>query len=468
MPQEFIDIRSLDMEGRGVGHLDNADGTVGKVVFVEGALPGERVGFASYRRKSKWEAATMTRIVRQSSQRVTPKCVYFGTCGGCAMQHLDPAAQVAMKQRVLEDNLKHIGRVRPDMILRPIHGPSWGYRFRARISVRNVPKKGGVLVGFHERKSGFITDMRSCEILPQHVSEMLPLLRGLIAGLSIVEHVPQIELAIGEDENGLATVMVLRIMAALSPADELGLRNFADRHAVQWWLQTGGPDTAAPFYPARSDLHYLLPEFGIRMPFKPTDFTQVNHQVNRVLVSRALRLLDVQPDDRVADLFCGLGNFTLPLATRAREVVGIEGSAALTARALENAALNGLANSTKFETRNLFDVTASDLAALGRFDRMLIDPPREGAMALCEALVVIAGSTPVRVRSALLPRRIVYVSCNPATLARDAALLVDGAGYVLAQAGVMNMFPHTAHVESIAVFDLPPGSESIPASTAHT
>jgi 23S rRNA (uracil1939-C5)-methyltransferase len=450
MPQNIIDIKSLDMEGRGVGHLENEDGSPGKVIFVEGALPGERVGFASYRRKAKWEAATMLELHRESSQRVAPRCAYFGICGGCAMQHLEPAAQVAMKQRVLEDNFKHIGRVRPEMILRPIHGPAWGYRFRARISVRNVPKKGGVLVGFHERKSGYITDMLTCEILPPHVSAMLVPLRKLIAGLSIMEHIPQIELAIGEGDAGLVTAMVLRIMAPLSADDEVALKAFADAHAVQWWLQTAGPETAMQFYPLDQDLHYLLPEFGVRMPFKPTDFTQVNHQINRVLVGRALRLLDVQPQDRVADLFCGLGNFTLPLATQAREVVGIEGSATLTERAIANAAANGLAANTQFSSRNLFDLTAEEFFALGRFDRMLIDPPREGAIAVCEALAALDAS-----RADFKPQRIVYVSCNPATLARDAAVLVNGAGYILRQAGVMNMFPHTAHVESIAVFDLP-------------
>ena len=450
MPQNLIDIKSLDMEGRGVGHLENDDGTFGKVIFVEGALPGERVGFVSYRKKAKWEAATMLSLHRESSQRVRPKCAYFGVCGGCAMQHLEPAAQVAMKQRVLEDDFKHIGRIKPEMILRPIYGPTWGYRFRARISVRNVPKKGGVLVGFHERKSGYVTDMRSCEILPPHVSAMLVPLRALIAGLSIMEQVPQIELAIGEGETGLVTAMVLRIMAALSAADALALKAFADQHAVQWWLQSAGPETAVQFYPLDQDLHYLLPEFGVRMPFKPTDFTQVNHQVNRVLVGRALRLLDVQPTDRVADLFCGLGNFTLPLATQAREVVGIEGSVTLTDRAIANAAANGLAEKTRFASRNLFDITAGEFVALGRFDRMLIDPPREGAVAVCEALAALDAG-----KAAFKPQRIVYVSCNPATLARDAAVLVNSAGYVLRQAGVMNMFPHTAHVESIAVFDLP-------------
>ena len=438
------------MEGRGVGHLDNDDGSVGKVVFVEGALPGERVGFASYRKKAKWEAAIMLGLYQESAQRVTPRCAYFGVCGGCAMQHLDAAAQVAMKQRVLEDNLKHIGRLQADMMLRPIHGPTWGYRYRARISVRNVPKKGGVLVGFHERKSGYITDMRSCEILPAHVSAMLVPLRGLIAGLSVMEQIPQIELAIGEGASGQVTAMVLRIMAPLSAADEDALRSFADQYGVQWWLQTGGPDTAMQFYPATPELAYLLPEFGVTMPFKPTDFTQVNHQINRVLVGRALRLLGAGADERVADLFCGLGNFTLPLATQVREVVGIEGSAALTARARANAAANGLSAKTVFSTRNLFEFSSADLVALGRFDRLLIDPPREGAMAVCEALAGLAPQD-----TGLRPQRIVYVSCNPATLARDAAILVNGAGYVLSQAGVINIFPHTAHVESIAVFDRP-------------
>ena len=449
MLKNIIDIKSLDMEARGVGHLANEDGSVGKVIFVEGALPGERVGFASYRKKAKWEAAIMLGMYRESSQRVQPKCQYFGVCGGCAMQHLEPAAQVAMKQRVLEDNFKHIGRIKSEMMLRPVHGPTWGYRFRARLSVRNVPKKGGVLVGFHERKAGYITDMRSCEILPPHVSALLVPLRELIAGLSIMEQIPQIELAIGDGAHGLLTVLVLRIMAPLSADDEEALRRFADLHAIQWWLQVGGPDTAVQFYPQDQPLQYVLPEFGIRMPFKPTDFTQVNHQINRVLVVKALGLLEVQPHERIADMFCGLGNFTLPLATQAREVMGIEGSAALTERAIGNARENGLAEKTRFQTRNLFEVDADDLVALGAFDRWLIDPPRDGAMALCEALVGLAA------RPAFKPRRIVYVSCNPATLARDAALLVTGAGYVLRQAGVVNMFPHTAHVESIAVFDLP-------------
>jgi 23S rRNA (uracil1939-C5)-methyltransferase len=442
MQQTILEIESLDMDARGIGHLSNDDGTTGKVIFVEGALPGERVSFQSFRRKPKWEAAHMTELHRESSLRVKPKCQYFGVCGGCAMQHLEPAAQVAMKQRVLEDNLKHIGKVKPEMMLRPIYGPSWGYRYRARLSVRLVKKKGTVLVGFHERKSSFVADMQTCEILPPHVSAMLMPLRELVGAMSIVEHVPQIELAVGQD----VTAMVMRIMAPLSGADETLLKAFADQHGVQWWLQTGGLDTVTCFYPTAQRLHYSLPEFDVDMPFKPTDFTQVNHQINRVLVARALGLLAVQPGDRVADLFCGIGNFTLPLARQAREVVGIEGSTVLTERALENATANGLADKTRFECRNLFEATAADFSALGKFERMLIDPPREGAMAVSTALAELDVTQK--------PQRIVYVSCNPSTLARDAAILVNGGGYRLTHAGVINMFPHTSHVESIAVFEL--------------
>ncbi|MDB5773920.1 MAG: rumA [Herbaspirillum sp.] len=454
MQDIILDIESLDMEGRGIGHLRNDDGTPGKVIFVEGALPGERAGYSTYRKKANWEAAKMTVLHRESALRVAPGCAFFGICGGCAMQHMEPSAQVAAKQRVLEDSLWHIGKVRAENMLRPIYGPTWGYRYRARISMRNVPKKGGMLVGFHERKSSYITDMTSCRILPAHVSAMLVPLRQLVGSMEARDALPQIELAIGEgDGDGHAsaqvTAMVLRHMTPLSADDEAKLRSFADTHHVHWWLQPEGPDSAHPFYPAQSDLHYTLPEFGVRMPFKPTDFTQVNHQINRVLVTRALRLLDVAPGDRVADLFCGLGNFTLPIATQAASVVGIEGSTALTDRATDNAAANGLSGKTAFYCRNLFEATAQDFIALGKFDRMLVDPPREGAQAVCQALIDLGALAP-----ALKPKRIVYVSCSPGTLARDAGMLVQQGGYALKLAGVVNMFPHTAHVESIAVFDL--------------
>ena len=443
-PEPVVKIESLDMEARGVGRLVNEDGTPGKVIFVEGALPGETVSYRSFRRKPSYEQAHLVEVKQASVMRVDPGCQHFGVCGGCSMQHLDARAQLAIKQRVLEDNLWHLSKVRPDVVFRPISGPDWGYRYRARLTVRYVAKKGGALVGFHERKSSYVADMTRCEILPPHVSALLVPLRELVSGLSIRDRMPQIELAVGQE----VTALVLRILEPLTDADKDLLRAFADRHGVQFWLQPKGPDTVYPFYPADQELAYTLPEFGIRMPFKPTDFTQVNHQINRVLIGRALRLLDAAPTDRLLDLFCGIGNFTLPLATQGASVMGIEGSEVLTTRALANAEYNGLAGKTSFACRNLFEVTAEDIAALGQFDRWLVDPPREGALAVCKALGELnqAGSD-------VLPKRIVYVSCSPATLARDAGLLVHEAGYRLAGAGVVNMFPHTSHVESIAVFE---------------
>ena len=447
MQETFIDIKSLDADARGVGHLENEDGSPGKVIFVEDALPGERVSYEVKRKKKNWEAGRMVTLQRASSMRVEPRCEHFGYCGGCSMQHLEPSAQVAIKQRTLEDNLWHLSKVKAENIMRPMYGPTWGYRFRARLSVRHVEKKGTVLVGFHERASSYVADIRYCHILPPHLGGMLMPLRELVGSLSIYNQMPQIEIAVGEE----VTALVLRIMAPLSKKDEEIIKAFADEWGIQWWLQPKGPDTVYPFYPLDKDLYYTLPEFGVRMPFKPTDFTQVNHQINRALVHKALTLLEVQPKDRVADLFCGLGNFTLPLATQAREVVGIEGSTVLTTRALENAKANGLSEKTTFYTRNLFEVTPEDLVALGRFDRMLIDPPRDGAIALALAMAELRESG----RLDYLPKRIVYVSCSPSTLARDAGILVHRAGYVMKKAGVVNMFPHTSHVESIGVFELP-------------
>ncbi|BCZ77978.1 23S rRNA (uracil(1939)-C(5))-methyltransferase RlmD [Paraburkholderia terrae] len=439
-----LDIDSLDMEARGVGRTVTEDGSPGKVIFVEGALPGERVTYSSYRKKPSFEQAQVVDILKESVIRTRPQCKFFGICGGCSMQHLDVRAQIAVKQRVLEDNLMHLSKLRPETVFRPIHGPSWGYRYRARLTVRNVAKKGGVLVGFHEKKSSYVADMTSCEVLPPHVSDMLVPLRHMVEALSIRDRMPQIELAVGSS----VTALVLRVLEPINEADEQVLRDFADQHNVQFWLQPKGPDSVYPFYPLDARLDYTLPEYGIRMPFRPTDFTQVNHQINRVLVGRALRLLAPAKTDRVLDLFCGIGNFTLPLARISREVVGIEGSEVLTSRALDNAKENGVDSHTSFASRNLFEVTADDIRALGHFDKYLIDPPREGALAVSKALADIAQSG-----EGPLPKCIVYVSCNPATLARDAGLLVHEAGYRLKGAGVVNMFPHTSHVESIALFE---------------
>ena len=463
-PPDWLTVESLDLEAQGVAH--RADG---KVVFIKGALPFEVVTANIHRKKNNWEQGIVSAIQRESSQRVKPGCPHFGlhegACGGCKMQHLHAGAQVAVKQRVLEDNLWHLGKVKADNILRPIEGPTWGYRYRARISVRHVRKKAAVLVGFHERKSGYVADMKECHVLPKHVSDLLLPLRALITQMEAIEDIPQIELACGDS----VIALVLRHMVPLTAGDLALLRDFAKTHVgVQWWLQSKGPETVELLDEGGEELSYDLPEFGIHMPFKPTDFTQVNPHINRVLVSRSLRLLDAQKDERVIDWFCGLGNFTLPIATQAREVLGVEGSEALVARSRENfkvnqalAPVNHALAATSFVARNLFEMTPDVLLKDGVADRWLIDPPREGAVALVQALAdlhqqkldPVAHPVTPGAEAWTPPKRIVYVSCNPSTLARDADILVHQAGYRCSLAGVVNMFPHTAHVESMAVFE---------------
>jgi 23S rRNA (uracil1939-C5)-methyltransferase len=453
-PDNALHIESMDLDAQGVAH--RADG---KVVFVDGALPFEVVRANVHRKKNNWEQASLLEVLQESSQRVRPGCPNFGlhagACGGCKMQHLEPTTQVAIKQRALEDNLWHLGKVKSETLLRPIQGPTWGYRYRARLSVRYVVKKGEVLIGFHERKSRYVADMRQCPILPPHVDALLLPLRALIANLQARDTCPQIEVACGDD----VTALVLRHLEPLSDSDLQQLKTFAATHRVQWWLQSKGPDTVR-LMDANDpqQLAYDLPDFGIHMPFKPTDFTQVNPYINRVLVSRALRLLDVQSHERVIDWFCGLGNFTLPLATQAREVLGIEGSDTLVARSKENYVRNQQGRDkplapTQFVARNLFDMTPELLVQDGSADKWLIDPPREGAFALAKTVADLMQNPDLR-QGWTPPKRIVYVSCNPATLARDAGLLVNVAGYRCTSAGAVNMFPHTAHVESMAVFDL--------------
>lgn len=425
-------IESLDQEGRGIARRD------GKTIFIEGALTGEVVTASVYRKKPSYENALVQRVLHESSQRVTPQCVNFGRCGGCSLQHLDAHAQVAAKQRVLEDNLRHIGKVSAGQMLSPIHGPAWGYRRRARMTARYVLKKGGSLIGFHEKKSSFVTDMSSCEVLLPRISSLLMPLREMVGKLSIRERMPQVEVACGD----AADVLVLRVLEPPSEDDKAILKAFAQSHGVHLYLQPKGPETAYPFWPeAPADLFYELAEFNVKLPFFPTEFTQVNHDVNRVLVHRALALLAPQPGERVADMFCGIGNFSLPIARSGARVTGIEGSAGLVKRAAENAAANGLSENVQYRAMDLFKIDADAFAALGPFERMLIDPPRDGAAELVKAL------------AAAPPRRLVYVSCNAATLARDASMLVHEQGYALSAAGIVNMFPHTAHVESIAVFD---------------
>lgn len=455
--KQALHIESLDLEAQGIAHKED-----GKVVFIEGALPFETVTANIFRKKNNWEQGTLSEIIHQSSQRVKPGCEYFGmhagSCGGCKMQHLNTYAQISVKQRVLEDNLRHIGKIKPAQLHRPLQGPDWGYRYRARLSVRYVIKKSKVLIGFHERKSRYVADIESCKVLAPHVSRMLLPLRALIESLDAREQCPQIEVACGDH----ATALILRHLVPLSPKDLDLLSQFAKEFDVQWWLQPQGPDSITLLkHEADIDqLSYGLPQFGLVMRYRPTDFTQVNPFINQAMISRAINALDIKSTDFVIDWFCGLGNFTLPIATKAKKVLGVEGSRSLLDWAQENYSSNAAAfplglQQVQFTDRNLFDMNAQDLMSFGAADKWLIDPPREGAFALVKSLAEISMLKIIGKDAFALPSRIVYVSCNPATLARDAEVLVHQAGYQCSSAGVLNMFPHTAHVESMAVFDLP-------------
>ena len=401
-------------------------------MFVEGALAGERVSYQVFNRKKAYDEARVTRVHKESPGRRAPPCPHFGVCGGCVLQHADVRTQMAARQRELEDNFERIGKLRAEVMLPIVYGEEWGYRRRARLSARYVPKKGGALVGFRERRSTYIADMRECLVLPPRVSALIAPLKELVGKLSIRARLPQVEVAVGDN----AVIFVFRHLDPLTADDASVMKIFSETQGVHVWLQPRGPDSAHPFHPAQSALHYELPEFGVRLQFGPTEFTQVNHGVNRILVSRAVRLLDPRPGERIGDLFCGLGNFSLPIATRGAQVIGFEGSRELVERARANAAANGLV--VQFEVMNLFE---PNLAPYGRFDKLLLDPPREGAMEIVKSLPEDG------------PRRIIYVSCDSATLARDAAVLVHTKGFRLTAAGVVNMFPHTAHVESMALFE---------------
>ncbi|MDO4937514.1 MAG: 23S rRNA (uracil(1939)-C(5))-methyltransferase RlmD [Sutterellaceae bacterium] len=443
-------VEKLDAEGRGV-----ARSSEGKVIFIEGALPGESVMYEQIRNKPSYEIGRVTEVLTPADIRVTPKCPNFGigpgSCGGCAMQHLDAKAQVEFKQTVLTDALWHIGKVTAESILPPLYGEYWNYRHRARLTVRDVAKKGGILVGFHEKSSSYVADMTECHILPQKISDMLVPMRELVNSLTIAKRLPQIEVAVDLEGH---TALVLRILEPLAPEDEQKIEAFAKEWGVDMWLQPKGPETAAPMHPeALENLRLTLPAFDISIPFKPTDFTQVNPKLNVEMVTRAIDFLQVEENHKVADFFCGLGNFTLPLARKAGRVIGIEGSEGLVARARNGASRNGLTNKTEFVARNLFTWCEDDWKSLwdkmGGIDRVLIDPPREGALALSQVLAA----------TDLRPARVVYVSCNPATLARDCAILHHEGGWHVRAAGVMNMFPHTGHVESIAILE--PGPKPV-------
>lgn len=430
-----VEVTSLAHDGRGVARHE------GKTVFVAGALPGEQVRCTRYRLHRQYDEARLVEVLRSSPDRVPPRCAAFGVCGGCVLQQLAPARQVAFKQTQLAEELARIGRVAPAEWLTPLTGPEWCYRRRARLGARYVPRKDRVLVGFRERGSAHVTEAARCEILAVPVDGLLAPLGELIGSLTIRARVPQIEVAVG-DEN---TVLLLRVLEPPAAPDLEQLRAFAARYGVELWLQPGGIETAAPLDPPGAGLRYELRESSLRLDFLPTDFVQINAALNERMVVRAVELLAPAPGDRVLDLFCGLGNFTLALARCAASVVGVEGDAGLVARAHGNALLNGITNAAFF-TGNLFEPDGGAVWALGRYDKVLLDPPRAGAR---EILPLVAASSALRV---------VYVSCHPGSLARDAGILVREHGFRLAAAGVMDLFPHTAHIESIAVFERGGGS----------
>ena len=432
MPAEAVRgrIDSLAHDGRGVAHLD------GTATLSEGALPGEEVMFTYVARHKRYDEAVIAEVIEPSPERVTPRCAHSGLCGGCSLQHLRAEAQIHMKEQILLDSLRHLGDVTPEEILPPLIGPHWGYRRRARLGAKFVDKKDAMLVGFREKRSAYLADLSQCEVLHPQVGHQLLALRDLLRGLDAYKRIPQVEVAAGDEKIGL----VFRHLDPLSEHDLAALRAFGETHGFYIYLQAAGPDSVAPLWPSDPRLTYRLSEFDVELDFLPTDFTQVNGDINAAMVRLALELLDLRGDERVLDLFCGIGNFTLPIARRAAAVVGVEGDAKLVARARDNANRNGIVNA-EFHTADLSDETSMWPWAVPGFDKILLDPPRTGAL---EVVRRVAG---------LGAKRIVYVSCNPATFARDAAELVRQHGYRLRKAGVMDMFPHTTHVECIALFE---------------
>lgn len=427
---ETVEIGSLAHDGRGVARIG------GKTVFVDGALPGETVVVQRMRRHRRYDEAATLEVLAPSADRVEPRCAHYGECGGCALQHMAGERQLEAKRGQVAEQLRRIGGVEPATWLEPLRGPQWGYRRRARLGVKFVKRKGRVLVGFRERASPFVADVRRCEVLAEPVGGMVGELAQLIDGLSIRDRLPQIEVAVA----GPVTALVLRVLDAPSGEDLGRLRGFARERGVEFYLQPGGLDTVAPLDPPGTPLVYSLPGFDVAVEFGPTDFIQVNGPLNELAVAHAVGLLGPAPEHEVLDLFCGLGNFTLPLARRAARVTGVEGDAVLVARARVNAGRNGVGNA-EFHVADLATDPRGAAWAARHVDRVLLDPPRAGAAAVLPLI------------GALRPARVVYVSCHPGSLARDAGQLVSAHGFRLAAAGVMDMFPHTAHVESIAVFE---------------
>lgn len=409
----------------------------GKAVFIPGALPGERVRFERVRRRRQHDEGKLLEVLESAPARVTPRCAHFGVCGGCALQHLAPEAQLALKETELRENLERVARVTCGRWLAPLRGPVWAYRRRARLGARYVPKKGKVVVGFRERMAPYVADGSHCDVLAAPAGEWLAPLSELIGALDIHRQVPQIEVAVADN----AVALVFRVLAAPSPADVARLREFAVRHGARVFLQPGGLASVEELCPPRpaEPLYYELPRSGVRLEFAPTDFLQINGEVNRSLVARAAELLELTPASSVLDLYCGLGNFTLALARSARRVTGVEGETALVERARHNARLNGIDNAG-FHVADLSRPVDPQTSWLREtYSHVLLDPPRVGAR---EMLGTVAR---------LKPSRVVYISCHPGSLARDLGALVHEHGFTLEAAGVVDMFPHTAHVESIAV-----------------
>jgi 23S rRNA (uracil1939-C5)-methyltransferase len=427
------DIVDLAHDGRGVARVD------GKAVFIEGALPGERVRFRVIKRRRQMDEAGLVDVLIASPERVVPRCAHFGVCGGCTLQHLSAAAQLAAKERQLLENLQRIGNVQPARVLPPLQGPNWAYRRRARLGIKYVHKKGRVLAGFREREKPYIADIKRCEVLLAPLATLPAELAALTETLDIREKIPQVEVAAGDH----ATALVFRVLQVPGAADLEKISAFGAAHGLQIFLQTGGLETVRAVRADYAPLNYAVDGGSVVIEFGPVDFIQVNRDINASMVDAAIALLRPEESDAVLDLFCGLGNFTLPLARRARRVLGVEGDALLVSKALANAARNGIGNA-RFAVQNLFEPKSFEAWADERYDLVLLDPPRAGAAELLTRI------------GHWRPRRVVYISCHPGSLARDAGILGAEHGFTLTAAGVMDMFPHTTHVESIAVFERPP------------
>jgi 23S rRNA (uracil1939-C5)-methyltransferase len=424
-------IESLSHEGRGIARVD------GKTVFIDNALPGEQVMFRYTGRRSAYDEGYAIEIIEASAKRVEPGCPHFEICGGCSLQHMPAAEQIALKEKVLQEQFRHIGGVVPQAFLAPLTGPEWGYRRKARLGVRYVVKKGRLIIGFREKQGKFLADLQTCKVLHPQVGNRLTELQVLLGSLDRYDHIPQVEVAVGT----LQAALVIRHMQPLTEADMQRLQDFQQDTGLAIYLQSGGPATIIPLNTATNQsLAYTLEQYGIEIRFQPTDFTQVNHAINEAMVASVIGMLKPDRTDAVLDLFCGLGNFSLPLAKYAARVTGVEGSSDLVARAKQNADVNDITNA-QFHA---YDLMQEDLSANflnTTFDKILLDPPRSGA----KEIITLLDMKSVQ--------RIVYVSCNPATLARDAGILVQKKGFKLTRAGVMDMFPHTAHIESIACFE---------------